>query len=180
MRLLILSLQKLKLSLRSKLALAFASVLLLFILNGLISLLPLNALRTTQQQQEVLSTELGRLQNYEVAFRGELSVYNEIIFVSKVTTIRNPYTNAILDSIYSKNNNNPDAQSQRLAQLYLVAHDHFQAMEQFIRKGDFESASQVWAKAKPDFDITRIAPSAIAGPSTWKKPSTAAPPSMRW
>jgi methyl-accepting chemotaxis protein len=127
-------------------------MLLLFIVNGLISLLLLNTLRTTQQQQQLINTELGRLQNYEVAFRGELSVYSEIIFVSKVTSIRNPYTNAILDSLDSTDHTNPDPQVQKLAQLYLVAHDHFQAMEQAIRAGDFESAGKIWSTAKPDFD----------------------------
>jgi methyl-accepting chemotaxis protein len=155
MQYLVKSLQKLKWSVQAKLALAFACMLILFIFNGIISVILINQLRLDQQGQVVVANDLSKLQRFENAFQNEQNVYNQAIFINKIFSVLNdPYQDIILDEIshqeaFAKADLRED--SKKLAALYSVAQGDFLQMNSQIQAGNFEAARQTWLNSKTDF-----------------------------
>src|SRR5690349_5848146 len=143
MHYLIKSLQRLKWSIQAKLALAFACMLILFILNGIISVALINQLWLAQQEQVGVANDLSKLQRFENAFQNEQNVYNQTIFISKTfSVLSDPYQDIILDEISHQHTFAEAAireDSKKLAGLYSVVQGDFLEMTSQVQAGNFEA-----------------------------------------
>jgi methyl-accepting chemotaxis protein len=156
-------LQKLNWSLRYKIGLAFALILLYFIGSGTISVLYLVNVRQTQALQNNTSIGLEHTQSYLQAYQTETQIYYDTIFVTRVNQIRanenahDIFNDGINQTMLPQNQSGDDNSSEQqfvsdLSNIYYTAYTDFNHLTDLINKSEFEQAGEALHNYQPDFD----------------------------
>ena len=140
MNFIIAALQKLKLSLRLKIGLAFLILLVCFVVNGIISITLLLGIRENEENQRLNSIFLERVQRLEIAYQSEQATYADILFYNKTIFIRNNFRS----SIFAELNLNATSETRtvdgefqiKFARSYNSALDVFLSIEDSLRKAN--------------------------------------------
>jgi methyl-accepting chemotaxis protein len=152
----ILKFQTLKWPLRYKLGLAFALLLLCFIINGAMSVVLLNGIKNTADHQNGEISYFERVRLYQTSFKNEILTYSDNIFVSNSRAIRDSFADIINGQLDNREKNNLNDPNQRfeanLSDLYWTAFQDFSALQSSIIMGSFGQAESDWQKFTPDFD----------------------------
>jgi hypothetical protein len=91
--------QKLKYSIRTKVGFAFAIILLCFITNGIFSVTAFLNVKVAQEQVQTTALQLERLQLYQLAYNSQLQIYSDIIFITKVSFVRDTFKDIIINTL---------------------------------------------------------------------------------
>lgn len=147
-------LQNLNCSIRYKLGLAFALLLICFSIDGIISILLLSTIQGIEAQQKINNTALQELQYNELTFNNKIGLYQNAIFVTK--------TPAIIDNFrvnfdFSDKNPQHQAFETQFASLYSKSLNHFDHLNSLLQATAFDAAATSWQQYLPDFtNITNL------------------------
>jgi len=158
-RLLVKKLQKLNWSIRSKLALAFGLVLVCFIVNGIISVVLLFNIKTTEEQQRTTAIHLEQVQGFDLEYAAELELYSNAIFFSRSRSINDSFTTLITLAIKEQSKSDrQDAQQEFIANFaksYNLVFAHFQELTNYISQDNLDKARANWQRYSADFDLVK-------------------------
>jgi methyl-accepting chemotaxis protein len=142
-------LQNLNWSIRYKLGLTFALVLVWFIISGLISILLLFNIQHTEEQQQNYSSFLQHLQYNELVFNSKTDLYQKAIFVTKSSAVLDNYKPS-----FDFTAADPDAANfeKTFSNLYSASLTHFLKLNAALQQGNFDQAAILWGQYNPDFD----------------------------
>ena len=158
---LITGLQKLRWTIRNKMALAFTPIVLCFILNGTITVILLSDIKASQEQQKLNTDYSKSVQNYALALKSEQELFSDLIFVNTPTNsnivVNDRFYPTISDSLSTETEKkNLTAQQQgfikAFARLYAQVSDHFSTLNHQIAIGDLATARNYWKTVTPDFN----------------------------
>jgi methyl-accepting chemotaxis protein len=148
--------QKLRLSLRYKVGLAFGVLLVCFVINGIISIVLLLTIRENEENQRLNSIFLERVQRLEIAYQNELNSYADVLFYNKSTVIRNNFRNSIIAEFDFNSHSETravDSEFQvKFGRLYNSSLDIFLGIEDNIRKGNLPEAVALWQNSGSTFE----------------------------
>jgi methyl-accepting chemotaxis protein len=153
------ALQKLNWPLRNKLGIAFALLMVWFLISGLISSYLLLGIKSAVEHQSRNSVNLERTQRYSLAYNSIIDIYYDTIFITHNTFIRNNFQTLILDALKERNRNDPDTGNrefeEQFAKLYTKAFDHFFILDSYIRADNFNQAEKDWQQFEADFEAVK-------------------------
>ena len=153
-------LQKLNWSVWYKIGLAFLLVLICFIGNGIISVLLLFNIKNTLDDQKIEDVYLERLQRYDLAYKSELNIYSDAIFITSNTFVRDNFRGIIGNDLMQRDRLNPSIINRdfeaRFNDVYVTSFTHLLELENFIVLGQFSQARPKWLEYKPDFDKVTV------------------------
>jgi methyl-accepting chemotaxis protein len=153
------ALQKLSWPLRNKLGIAFALLMIWFLISGLISSYLLLGIKSAIEHQSRNSVNLERTQRYSLAYNSIIDIYYDTIFITHNTFIRNNFQTLILDALKERNKNDPDIANrefeEQFARLYTKAFDHFFVLDSSIRSDNFNQAEKDWRQFESDFEAVK-------------------------
>jgi methyl-accepting chemotaxis protein len=135
--------------------LAFILVLICFLMDGLLSTWLLFSSKATQDQQRQVALDSERLLQYNEAYKNELALYNDIILTSKLTYVRDTFSQVILTNLQMHDQPDSDQANRdfeaSLTKFYNVALNDFSDLSTLIRQGLFDAASTDLASYTSDF-----------------------------
>jgi hypothetical protein len=163
--------QKLKYSIRTKVGFAFAVILLCFITNGIFSVMAFINVKIAQEQVQTTALQLERLQLYDLAYNSQLQIYSDIIFITKVSFVRDTFKNTIINTLLqeptdtngnatrnfsvinvSNNNNNNFEFVKQFSQKFGVIVPYLNELDSLIIAGNAEEAKLKWREYNPKFE----------------------------
>jgi methyl-accepting chemotaxis protein len=155
-KMIVLPFQKLRWSLRSKIGLTFVLVLFCFILNGVISILLLLNIQTTQERQGQLSSQLEQVLRYELAYESEQNLFSDVIFVTKIqSSLRNNFRDVIINELvrYANRSTSVNPGFERdFSRAYFRSVERLDKLDRLIVAGDFETAKTEWRASNETFN----------------------------
>lgn len=136
------NLQKLNWSLRHKIALAFALVLVGFVGNGIISIVLLSTINTTSANLNAITEAEKRLDHYKMSFDGEVGIYYNDVFFYKNSYIQDNFKDTIINTLTEANNfKGGHTNFDRIfASYYSQATNDFQKIGDELNSNDFTAA----------------------------------------
>ncbi|MBN9392495.1 MAG: methyl-accepting chemotaxis protein [Chloroflexi bacterium] len=148
--------QRLHWPLRVKLGLAFGILLVIFLINGAVSLVLLNLIKNSEDSQRQTTLSLERVERYSLIFNnGQLSVYYDAIFYSPRRSAGDNFRTIILQEMKNRDPGQPflgstafDAEFQ---EAYQAASDKLYEADVLLRNGQFQTAKERWPTYGPTF-----------------------------
>lgn len=162
------AIQRLHWPLRVKLGLAFGIVLVIFLINGAVSLILLNLIKSSEDSQRQATVSLERVQRYDLIFNnGQLSIYYDAIFYSPRRSTGDNFRTIIIQEMNNRDPSQPflgstafDAEFQK---AYQDASAKLYEEDVFLRNGQFQTAKERWPTYGPIFDkVTTMLKSQMA------------------
>lgn len=146
-------LQKLHWSLRHKIALAFAVILIGFIANGIVSIVLLSISNQTSTNLIAINEAEKRLDHYKVAFDGETNIYYNAIFIYKSSYIRDDFKDTVVSTLVEASDLKDvySAFDRSFARNYNEATNAFLSIGDALSSGDFDTAVKNWQQSSNTF-----------------------------
>ena len=157
MQRLIRKLQRLNWSIRYKIGLAFALVLLCFVVNGVVSILLLLNIRDTSASQQTIALELQNAQQYEINYNNGLETFADAIFFNNTVNIEDTFSNAIIQGVLDAGNNGSASAkvfADQFTPQYSIVLNDISALKILARSSDFDQARLKWGQFQPD--LTKV------------------------
>jgi methyl-accepting chemotaxis protein len=156
MRYLVVFLQKLRWSIRTKIGYAFGLILLCFLVNALISILLLLNSQKIQDKQRVDLVYLERLERIKLAYQSEVDLFSDTIFINKIKYVKDRFREVIVntllnDEVLDSSNQIVDFERE-LAKNYSKALDVFITLENILVSDNFPQAETAFRQATPLFN----------------------------
>ncbi len=148
-------LQRLRWSLRYKVALAFLLILLCFIINGLISGWLIVNMKRAGELQRQNGNHVQRAQFLDLTFQNQLDTY-ALAVVSSSDRVRNDNQHSIANQLiiwYNDEDTLAEHEFEnKFGKIYASAKRIFAEIEQLLNKQDFKGATQKFQESSPIFN----------------------------
>jgi methyl-accepting chemotaxis protein len=144
--------QRLSWSIRYKIALAFALILFLFLVNGVVSTWQLLYIQQTQRLQSNLAVHKERLERYDLVFQNKVNIYADAIFLDQERLPRDTTDFIVYDAEVHLNSDEATQKFEtELAQRYSVLLDDFASLKLLLGAEKISEAQQTWRQIYPKF-----------------------------